>query len=64
MRIVRYLKGFPRKGVVFKNNGHLEIEAFTDADWADSPNEKRSTAGYFPFIGGNLVTWRSEKRWL
>ena len=24
--------------------------------------DKRSTSGYFNFVGGNLVTWRSKKR--
>ncbi|KAL4562996.1 hypothetical protein LXL04_027027 [Taraxacum kok-saghyz] len=53
MRIVRYLKGSPGKGV---------IEAFTDADWAGNQVNRRSTAGYFTFVGGNLVTWRSKKQ--
>lgn len=47
---------------MFQKNGHLEIQAYTDADWACNPNERRSTSGYFALVGGNLVTWRSKKQ--
>ena len=56
LRIVRYLKGSPGKGVLFQKNGHLDIRAYTDADWAGNPNDRRSTSGYFTLVGGNLVT--------
>jgi len=62
MRIVRYLKGTPGSGIMFQKHGHLNIEAYTDADWAGNPNDRRSTSGYFTFVGGNLVTWRSKKQ--
>ena len=62
LRIVRYLKGTAEHGVLFKKHGHLEINGFTDADWAGNPNDRKSTAGYFTFVGGNLVTWRSKKQ--
>ncbi|CAL8085826.1 unnamed protein product [Prunus armeniaca] len=32
-----------------------------NADWASSVIDKRSTSGYFTFVGGNLVTWKSKK---
>ena len=38
------------------------IDRYTDVDWASNPNDRRSTAGYFTFLGGNLVTWRSKKQ--
>ena len=33
-----------------------------DADWAGSIVNRRSTSGYCSFVGGNLVTWQSEKQ--
>ena len=62
VRIVRYLKGTFDHGVLFKRNDHLEIHGYTDADWAGNPVDRRSTAGYFTFVGGNLVSWRSKKQ--
>ncbi|XP_038698474.1 uncharacterized mitochondrial protein AtMg00810-like [Tripterygium wilfordii] len=67
-RILRYFKSSPRKGLLFARNGylkidgHLKIEAYTDADWAGSIDDRRSTMGYYKFIGGNLVIWRSKKQ--
>ncbi|KAF5458487.1 hypothetical protein F2P56_022511 [Juglans regia] len=33
-----------------------------DADWAGNISDRKSTSGYFMFVGGNLVTWRSKKQ--
>ncbi|BBG98715.1 HXXXD-type acyl-transferase family protein, partial [Prunus dulcis] len=62
LRILAYLKSAPGKGVLYRKNGHLRIEGFTDADWAGDVTDRRSTSGYFTFVGGNLVTWRSKKQ--
>lgn len=61
-RILRYLKGTPGKGLMFWKRDNLQIEVYTDADWAGSSTDRRSTSGYYTFIGGNLVTWRSKKQ--
>ncbi|CAL9003229.1 unnamed protein product [Prunus brigantina] len=61
-RILRYLKVTPGKGLMFSKYGHTDVEGYTDADWASSATDRRSTSGYFTFVGGNLVTWRSKKQ--
>ncbi|XP_058181355.1 uncharacterized mitochondrial protein AtMg00810-like [Rhododendron vialii] len=55
-RILRYLKSAPGKGILFSNHDHLRLEAFTDADWVGSVDDRRSTSGYCTFLGGNLIT--------
>ena len=62
IRILRYLKSSPGKGIVFTKGDNLDIKGYTDADWAGSIDDRRSTSGYFTFVGGNLVTWRSKKQ--
>ena len=61
-RILKYLKGCPGKGVLYQKNGHLDLVAYTDADWAGFRDDRKSTSGYFTLVGGNLVTWRSKKQ--
>ena len=60
--IVRYLKAHPGHGLLYKANGHLQVEAYTNADWAGSLSDRKSTTGYYTFLGGNLITWRSKKQ--
>jgi len=47
---------------MFRNRGHIQVEAYTDVDWAGNINDRKSTSGYCTFVGGNLVTWRSKKQ--
>jgi len=61
-RILRYLKASPEKGLMFRKYNHLNIDGYTDADWAGNIIDRKSTSGYFTFVGGNLVTWRSKKQ--
>ncbi|GAV82300.1 hypothetical protein CFOL_v3_25752 [Cephalotus follicularis] len=61
-RILRYLKSCPSRGILMENNGHSNIDAFSDADWAGCPFDRRSRIGFCTFVGGNLVTWKSKKQ--
>uniref|UniRef100_A0A2N9EK04 Reverse transcriptase Ty1/copia-type domain-containing protein n=1 Tax=Fagus sylvatica TaxID=28930 RepID=A0A2N9EK04_FAGSY len=60
-RILRYLKGSLDKGVLFQP-GPLTLTAFTDADWAGDPVDRRSTSGITVFLGNNPITWLSKKQ--
>ncbi|RDY05095.1 Copia protein, partial [Mucuna pruriens] len=61
-RILQYLKASLGKGLLFKKEGTLSMEIYTDADYAGSVVDRRSTSRYCMFLGGNLVTWRSKKQ--
>ncbi|CAN6557798.1 unnamed protein product [Malus baccata var. baccata] len=60
-RILRYLKGIMQLGLCFKP-GNLDIRAYTDADWAEDPNDRRSTTGFVVFLGPNPISWSSKKQ--
>ena len=47
---------------MFRRRNGVQIEVYTDADWAENFGDRRSTSGYCTFVGGNLVTWRSKKQ--
>jgi len=61
-RILRYLKGSPGLGLLFKKSDKRSVEMLTDADWAGDQDDRRSTSGYVTYVWGNLVTWRSKKQ--
>ncbi|XP_042027260.1 uncharacterized mitochondrial protein AtMg00810-like [Salvia splendens] len=62
LRIVKYLKETVGHGIMFKKNKQGGVYGYTDADWASNPVDRRSKVGYFTFVDGNLVTWRSKSR--
>nr|KYP59471.1 Retrovirus-related Pol polyprotein from transposon TNT 1-94 [Cajanus cajan] len=66
-RILRYLKGTVGHGLVFSLAQHttpFNLTAFTDADWASDPNDRRSTSAACLYLGPNLVPWWSKKQLL
>jgi hypothetical protein len=56
LRVLRYLKSFPGREILFSKNDHLNIIGYTDADWVGNLTDRKSTSGYFTFVEGNLVT--------
>ena len=61
-QILCYLKGDLGCGILYSNHRHNRIECFSDVDWAGSKEDRRSTSGYYVFVGGNLVSWKSKKQ--
>ena len=61
-RVLQYLKGSPGKGILFKQNSLLVLEAYTNANYVGSMVDRKSTTRYCTFLGGNSVTWRSKKQ--
>ena len=61
IRILRHIKSTPGQGVLYDNRGHTQVVGYTDADWAGSPTDRRSTSGYCVFIGGNLISWKRNR---
>uniref|UniRef100_A0A3Q7GRP1 Reverse transcriptase Ty1/copia-type domain-containing protein n=1 Tax=Solanum lycopersicum TaxID=4081 RepID=A0A3Q7GRP1_SOLLC len=43
-RILRYLKGSLRRGLLF-TKGNLELSVYSDSDWANDKDDRRSTTG-------------------
>ena len=61
IRILRYVKGTSGQGVLYENIVHTQIVGYSNANWAGSPIDRRSTSGYCVFIRGNLISWKSKK---
>jgi hypothetical protein len=61
-RILRYLRGTTSLGLRLSRSSSTVISAFSDADWAGCPDDRRSTGGFAVFLGSNLVSWSARKQ--
>ncbi|BBN67442.1 transposable element gene [Prunus dulcis] len=60
-RILRYLKATYDHGLRYKP-GKLELNAYSDADYAGDPDTRHSTGGFCVYFGSNLISWSSKKQ--
>ncbi len=60
--ILRYLKTCPGLGLFFAADCQSGLLCFTDADYAGSKTDRRSTSGFCTFYGNHLISWKSQKQ--
>jgi hypothetical protein len=60
-RVLRYLKRSIDCGLHYCKSS-LTINSFCDADWAENPDDRRSTTDYGIFLGSNLISWSAKKK--
>lgn len=60
--LLRYLKGTSNLGLAYKRAPKLDINVFTDADWAGDTKERKSTSGLIITLGGSPVIFASRQQ--
>jgi hypothetical protein len=63
-RIFRYLKETKNQGLTFRNQGNsseLNLQVYSDADWASDPSRK-SRSGNVIFLANGAISWYSKKQ--
>ena len=61
-RIIRYINGTPDYGLWYSKDSNACLVECSDADWAGSVDDRKSTSGGFFYLGNNLVSWMSKKQ--
>ena len=61
-RIMRYLKGTVKLGLLYSKDGSRKCIGYSDADWAGDIDDRKSTSGYLFQVSGAAVSWRSKKQ--
>ncbi|KXJ70053.1 hypothetical protein RP20_CCG025001 [Aedes albopictus] len=62
-RILRYVKGTLNLALEFRGNDReAALSAFSDADWANDVNDRRSVTGYMFKIYGSTSVWLTRKQ--
>ncbi|OWZ14508.1 hypothetical protein PHMEG_00012005 [Phytophthora megakarya] len=67
-RCLRFLAATKHHGILFDRattnemlNG-ITIEGFCDADWAKSPDTRKSVSGFILKIGGGPISWAARRQ--
>ena len=49
-------------GIMYKSNVIIQLEGYTDADWADFKADRQSTLGFVFSLGSGAISWSSKKQ--
>nr|GEW76693.1 hypothetical protein [Tanacetum cinerariifolium] len=60
-RIFRYLKGHPKLGLWYPKESPFDLVAYSDSDYGDATQDRKSTIGGCQFLGRRLITWQCKK---
>ena len=61
-RIIRYLKATSDLGIEYRKSANPTISGFSDSDYANDLDTRRSTTGYLFQQSGGPVTWNSQRQ--
>jgi hypothetical protein len=60
-RVLRYLKGTADLGIYYSKPVHT-VAGFSDADWANDLDTRRSTTGFVVMLNNGAVSWKSQRQ--
>ncbi|OIT38561.1 putative mitochondrial protein, partial [Nicotiana attenuata] len=62
LHLLRHLKGTSDHGILLNNSSDFTLQGYCDSDWAACPDSRKSITGFFVFLGGSPVSWKSKKQ--
>lgn len=60
-KIIIYLKGSVGLGILYRRNQREELIAYSNSDYAEDVDDKKSTLGYAFMMGSGAISWYSRK---
>ena len=61
-RTLRYVRATLDYALFYEADTEVQLYGYTDADWAGSASDRRSTSGFMFSLGSAAVTWSSKKQ--
>ena len=60
--ILRYVQDTIDHGLQLYKSPASSLLSYTDADWGGCPDTRRSTFGFYVFLGDKLISWSAERQ--
>lgn len=61
-RVMRYLAGTINHGILFQGSHGMDVNGFSDSDYAGCIDDRKSTSGFMFTISGGAMSWKSKKQ--
>ena len=55
------MKGTLDRGILYRHKP-IQLQGYTDADWAGDASDRRSTSGFVFSLGSGAISWSSKKQ--
>ncbi|KAE9052152.1 Retrovirus-related Pol polyprotein from transposon TNT 1-94 [Phytophthora rubi] len=61
--ILRYIEGTKNMGLIYRRNeSAVPVRVYTDADWVNNEEDRRSVSGVLVQVFGNSVSWQTKRQ--
>ena len=60
-KVMRYLQGTKYYKLMYKRISNLEVDGYSNSDFAGCVDSRKSTPGYIFILAGGAISWRSVK---
>lgn len=60
--ILHYIKGTIGQGLFYSVKSELQLKVYAYTDWGSCLESRRSTSGYYVFLGEYLISWKFKKQ--
>ena len=61
-KVLCYLQGTKDYMLTYRRTNNLEIIGYSDSDYADYKDTRKSTSGYIFMLSNGLISWKSHKQ--
>jgi len=61
-KALRYLQGTKGLMLTYRRSDSLQVEGYSDSDFAGDIDDRKSTSGYVFTLAGGAISWKSSKQ--